>query len=55
MKFGIYVHIPIGIQWVFSIGDFATFEQHSILPPAEYISVILKEIEPKERFFLRGR
>lgn len=53
MKFGIYVHIPYCIQRC-SYCDFATFEQHSILPPAEYISVILKEIELKERFFPKG-
>jgi oxygen-independent coproporphyrinogen-3 oxidase len=43
MAFGIYVHIPYCIQRC-SYCDFATYEQSQILPPIEYIQLILKEI-----------
>lgn len=43
MAFGIYVHIPYCIQRC-SYCDFATYEQSQILPPLEYISLVLKEI-----------
>jgi oxygen-independent coproporphyrinogen-3 oxidase len=43
MAFGIYVHIPYCIQRC-SYCDFATYEQTQILPPLEYIDLLLKEI-----------
>lgn len=49
-KFGIYIHIPYCIQRC-SYCDFATFEQSQILPPEEYINVLLKEIELRASIF----
>jgi oxygen-independent coproporphyrinogen-3 oxidase len=43
MAFGIYIHIPYCIQRC-SYCDFATYEQTQILPPPEYITLVLKEI-----------
>lgn len=43
MAFGIYIHIPYCIQRC-TYCDFATYEQSSILPPANYIELVLNEI-----------
>ena len=43
MAFGVYVHIPYCIQRCHYC-DFTTFEQSQIMPPEEYISLILQEI-----------
>lgn len=49
-KFGVYIHIPYCIQRC-SYCDFATFEQSQILPPEEYIEVLLKEIQHRAHLF----
>ena len=43
MAFGIYVHIPYCIQRCHYC-DFTTFEQGRLMPPEEYVSLILQEI-----------
>ncbi|MCB0356206.1 MAG: radical SAM family heme chaperone HemW, partial [Bdellovibrionales bacterium] len=43
MKFGVYIHIPYCIQRCHYC-DFTTFEQHSIMPPEEYLQLLLTEI-----------
>ncbi|MFZ4404124.1 MAG: radical SAM family heme chaperone HemW [Pseudobdellovibrionaceae bacterium] len=50
MKFGIYVHIPYCIQRCHYC-DFATYEQSQILPPNDYIKILLQEAEQKKHFF----
>ena len=42
-KFGVYIHIPYCLQRCVYC-DFATYEQHQILPPDEYIELVKKEI-----------
>lgn len=54
MSFGIYVHIPYCIQRC-TYCDFATYEQSKILPPADYTQLMIREIELKKSFFLRGK
>ncbi|MCB0389714.1 MAG: radical SAM family heme chaperone HemW [Bdellovibrionales bacterium] len=43
MKFGVYVHIPYCIQRCHYC-DFTTFEQNSIMPPEDYLELLLQEI-----------
>ena len=43
MAFGIYVHIPYCIQRCHYC-DFTTFKQDQLMPPEDYISLILQEI-----------
>lgn len=50
MAFGVYVHIPYCIQRC-SYCDFATYEQSKILPPEEYVQVLLSEIRQKKNFY----
>lgn len=46
MKFGLYVHIPYCLQRC-TYCDFATYEQSQILPSAQYIELLKKEIQTK--------
>jgi oxygen-independent coproporphyrinogen-3 oxidase len=48
MKFGVYVHIPYCIQRCHYC-DFTTFEQHSILPPKEYLDLLIREISTRSK------
>lgn len=50
MAFGVYIHIPYCIQRC-SYCDFATYEQSKILPPEEYVKVLLQEIDQKKSFY----
>lgn len=50
MAFGVYVHIPYCIQRC-SYCDFATYEQSKILPPEEYVKILLQEITQKKDFY----
>lgn len=54
MSFGLYVHIPYCIQRC-TYCDFATYEQSKILPPADYTQLLIREINLKKDFFLRGK
>ncbi len=54
MSFGIYVHIPYCIQRC-TYCDFATYEQSKILPPTDYTKLLIREIDLKKEFFLRGK
>lgn len=49
-KLGIYIHVPYCIQRC-SYCDFATYEKTQILPPPQYVDLILKEIQLKHAFF----
>lgn len=46
MKFGVYVHIPYCIQRC-RYCDFTTFEQNSIMPPEDYLQLLIKEINDR--------
>jgi len=50
MSFGVYFHIPYCIQRC-SYCDFATYEKSQILPPAEYIEIVKKEMRLKQSYF----
>lgn len=43
MAFGVYIHIPYCIQRCHYC-DFTTFRQEQIMPPEDYISLVLQEI-----------
>jgi oxygen-independent coproporphyrinogen-3 oxidase len=46
MSFGIYVHIPYCLQRC-TYCDFATYEQSQILPPTQYVQLVLEEMRQK--------
>ncbi len=48
MSFGVYVHIPYCIQRC-RYCDFTTFEQNSIMPPSDYLNLIVLEIQSRSR------
>lgn len=48
--FGIYVHIPYCLQRC-SYCDFATYVHDQILPPEEYVQLLLKELRQKTVLF----
>lgn len=50
MAFGVYVHIPYCIQRC-TYCDFATYEQSKILPPDQYVDLLIKEIRQKHRYY----
>ncbi len=50
MAFGVYVHIPYCIQRC-TYCDFATYEQSKILPPDQYVDLVLKEIRQKRGYY----
>lgn len=50
MAFGVYIHIPYCIQRC-SYCDFATYEQGKILPPDQYVSVLLEEMKQKHLYY----
>lgn len=52
MPFGVYIHIPYCIQRC-SYCDFATYVQSEILPPPQYIGLLLEEM--KQHSFFRPR
>lgn len=47
MAFGIYVHVPYCLQRC-SYCDFATYEQKSILPIADYFTVLHQEVDQRQ-------
>lgn len=47
MAFGAYIHIPYCLQRC-TYCDFATYEFRKILPPEEYVPVVLKELEQRK-------
>ncbi len=50
MAFGVYVHIPYCIQRC-TYCDFATYEQSKIMPPDQYVELLIKEIHQKHRYY----
>jgi oxygen-independent coproporphyrinogen-3 oxidase len=46
MAFGIYVHIPYCLQ-ICSYCDFTKYEIGKILPPEDYVSLVIKEIQQR--------
>jgi oxygen-independent coproporphyrinogen III oxidase len=46
MSFGVYIHIPYCIQRC-TYCDFATYEQSRIMPPQNYVELLLREIKLK--------
>jgi oxygen-independent coproporphyrinogen-3 oxidase len=50
MSFGVYIHIPYCLQRC-TYCDFATYEQSQILPPADYIQLVLEEMSQKLAVF----
>jgi oxygen-independent coproporphyrinogen-3 oxidase len=48
MKFGVYVHIPYCIQRC-RYCDFTTFEQNSIMPPEDYVELLVSEIQTRSK------
>lgn len=50
MAFGIYVHIPYCIQRC-TYCDFATYEQSKILPPEQYVELVIEEIRQKHGYY----
>lgn len=49
MSLGIYIHIPYCIQRC-TYCDFATYVQSEILPPKDYVQLVLKEMQQKSFF-----
>jgi len=47
MGLSIYVHIPYCLQRC-RYCDFTTFEQHQIMPPEEYVNLVLQEIRQRQ-------
>lgn len=54
MAFGIYVHIPYCVQRC-SYCDFATYEQDRILPPEQYVDILLREIRQRHAVISQKR
>lgn len=50
MALGIYIHIPYCIQRC-TYCDFATYEQHSIMPPLSYVALLKEEMAQKSEYF----
>lgn len=50
MALSIYVHIPYCLQRC-SYCDFVTFEQNQIMPPENYLTLLLREIENRHHVF----
>lgn len=50
MAFGVYVHIPYCIQRC-TYCDFATYEQSKILPPDQYVKLLVQEIRQKHGYY----
>ncbi|MGZ3769705.1 MAG: radical SAM family heme chaperone HemW [Bdellovibrio sp.] len=50
MALGVYVHIPYCIQRC-TYCDFATYEQSKILPPDQYVELLMKEIRQKHKYY----
>ncbi|MFP5518401.1 MAG: radical SAM family heme chaperone HemW [Bdellovibrionia bacterium] len=50
MSLGAYIHIPYCLQRC-TYCDFATYEHKKILPPADYVALLRKEIRLRSSFF----
>lgn len=50
MKFGVYVHIPYCLQRC-RYCDFTTFEFTEIMPPEQYLKILLREIRQRSQLF----
>lgn len=50
MAFGVYLHIPYCLQRC-TYCDFATYEKSKIMPSAQYVDLVLQEMDQKSDYF----